>query len=79
MATAGGLVFAGASQDHAFRAWDSETGKILFEADLPGSSATRPMTFMGKDARQYVVVASDAPRTNGQQNGVITAFALPRS
>jgi len=79
MATAGGLVFAGASQDHAFRAWDSETGKILFEVDLPGSSATRPMTFMGKDGRQYVVVASDAPRTNGQQNGMITAFALPRS
>jgi quinoprotein glucose dehydrogenase len=79
MATAGGLVFAGASQDHAFRAWDSETGKLLFEADLPGSSATRPMTYMGRDGRQYVVVASDAPRTNGRQNGAITAFALPRN
>ena len=79
MATAGGLVFAGASQDHAFRAWDSETGKLLFEADLPGSSSTRPMTFMGRDGRQYVVVASDAPATNGRQNGAITAFALPKS
>lgn len=79
MATAGGLVFAGASQDHAFRAWDSETGKMLFEVDLPGSSATRPMTFMGRDGRQYVVVASDAPLSNGKQNGAITAFALPRS
>jgi quinoprotein glucose dehydrogenase len=79
MASAGGLVFAGGSQDHAFRAWDSETGDMLFEVDLPGSSATRPMTYMGKDGRQYIVVASDAPMTQGQQNGVITAFALPRS
>ncbi|MCB2047032.1 MAG: PQQ-binding-like beta-propeller repeat protein [Novosphingobium sp.] len=79
MATAGGLVFTGGSQDHAFRAYDSETGKLLFEADLPGSSATRPMTFMGRDGRQYVVVASDAPMTNGMQNGMITAYALPRS
>ncbi|MBM3594764.1 MAG: membrane-bound PQQ-dependent dehydrogenase, glucose/quinate/shikimate family [Alphaproteobacteria bacterium] len=78
LATAGGLVFAGASQDHAFRAWDSETGKLQFEADLPGSSATRPMTYMGRDGRQYVVVASDAPATGGRQNGVITAFALPK-
>ena len=79
MATAGGLVFAGGSQDHAFRAWNSETGEVLFEADLPGNSATRPMTFMGKDGRQYVIVASDAARTGGQQNGAITAFALPKS
>ena len=52
---------------------------MLFEVDLPGSSATRPMTFMGRDGRQYVVVASDAPLSNGKQNGAITAFALPRS
>ncbi len=80
MATAGGLIFAGASQDHAFRAYDSKTGELLFEADLPGNSATRPMTFRsGKDGRQYVVVASDAAPTGGKQRGVITAFALPRN
>ncbi|MBV1918831.1 MAG: membrane-bound PQQ-dependent dehydrogenase, glucose/quinate/shikimate family [Sphingomonadaceae bacterium] len=80
MATAGGLVFSGGSQDHAFRAYDSETGDLLFEADLPGTSATRPMTFQSeKDGRQYIVVASDAPMTGGKQNGVITAFALPQS
>lgn len=79
MATAGGLVFAGASQDHAFRAWNSQTGELLFEADLPGWSATRAMTFMGRDGRQYVVIASGAPSTQGKQNGAITAFALPKS
>jgi quinoprotein glucose dehydrogenase len=80
MATAGGLVFAGGSQDHAFRAYDSKTGALLFETDLPGSSATRPMTFLSaRDGRQYVVVASDAPVAGGKQHGAITAFALPRN
>lgn len=78
MSTAGGLVFAGGSQDHAFRAYDSETGKLLFEADLPGSSATRPMTFQSdENGRQYVVVTSDAGMRGGNLYGAVTAFALP--
>ena len=79
MSTAGGLVFAGASQDHAFRAFNSETGKLLFEADLPGLSATRPMTFRSdKSGRQFVVVASEAPAKGGAAYGAITAFVLKR-
>lgn len=79
MATAGGLVFAGGSQDHAFRAFDSETGELLFEVDLPGSSATRPMTFLSEeDGRQYVVIVSDAGFRDGKVYGAITAFALPK-
>jgi quinoprotein glucose dehydrogenase len=78
MSTASGLVFAGGSQDHAFRAFDAETGEILFEADLPGSTATRPMTYRSeKDGRQYVVVSSQAPPRDGGAWGAITAFALP--
>lgn len=79
MATAGGLVFAGGSQDHAFRAFDARTGEILFETDLPGMSATRPMSFLsGKDGRQYVVVTSEAGFGGGKSYGAITAFALPK-
>jgi quinoprotein glucose dehydrogenase len=80
MATAGGLVFAGGSQDHSFRAFDSETGELLFEADLPGHGATRPMTFMsGRDGRQYVVVSSESPGHGGKAYGAVTAFALPKT
>ena len=79
MTTAGGLVFAAGSQDHAFRAWNSETGEQLFEADLPGHGDTRPMTFKSdKDGRQYVVMASDAQWRDGQFYAAITAFALPK-
>lgn len=76
--TASGLVFVGASQDHAFRAFDSESGKLLFEANLPGLSATRPMAFRSdRNGRQYVVVASEAPPRSGSTYGAITAFVLP--
>ena len=80
MTTAGGLVFAAGSQDHSFRAFNSETGAMLFEADLPGHGDTRPMTFKSdKDGRQYVVMASDAQWKGGQFYSAITAFALPKA
>lgn len=79
MSTAGGLVFAGGSQDHAFRAFDSETGRLLFEADLPGASLARPMSFRSsRNGRQYVVVASEGPRKGAKGSAAITAFVLER-
>jgi quinoprotein glucose dehydrogenase len=79
MSTAGGLVFAGGAQDHALRAFDSRTGKMVFEADLPGNSSTSPMSYWSaKSGRQFVVIASDATRTRTSLTGTITAFALPR-
>lgn len=77
MSTATGLVFAGATLDRAFRAFDGETGKQLFEADLPGNGTATPMTYRGKDGRQYVVIVSEAPPTDGMVWGAVTAFALP--
>jgi quinoprotein glucose dehydrogenase len=78
MSTAGGLVFIGASQDHGFRAFDSESGKLLFEADLPGTSSASPMSFRSDvNGRQYVVIVSDAGRGDGKVYGAITAYALP--
>ena len=54
--TAGGLVFVGATNDHRFRAFDSKTGKELWEASMQGNANANPMTYMGKDGKQYVAV-----------------------
>ncbi|MBW8752836.1 MAG: membrane-bound PQQ-dependent dehydrogenase, glucose/quinate/shikimate family [Sphingomonadales bacterium] len=79
MSTAGGLVFAAGAQDHAIRAFDGRTGRMLFVADLPGNSSTTPMSFWSaKSGRQFVVIASDATRTHDSLTGAITAYALPR-
>jgi glucose dehydrogenase len=61
IATAGGLVFIGASKDRRFRAFDATTGKELWYVELEAQAAATPMTFMGKDGKQYVVVAAGGP------------------
>jgi glucose dehydrogenase len=66
--TAGRLVFIGASTDHRFRAFDSKTGKELWVAKLEKNVNANPMTYQGKNGKQYVaVVATDS----------VVVFALP--
>jgi quinoprotein glucose dehydrogenase len=78
LSTASGLTFVAASTDHAFRAFDAETGKLLFETDLPGNGTATPMSYRGSDGRQYVAIVSEAPTKDGQVWGAVTAFALPK-
>jgi quinoprotein glucose dehydrogenase len=79
IATAGGLVFIGATDDSRFRAFDAKTGRELWTVKLGGAAHTVPSTYLGRDGRQYVVVTSTgggflaAPLTDDS----ITAFALP--
>ncbi len=68
IATAGGLVFIGATSDNRFRALDSKTGKELWVTKLDRTANANPMTYQGKNGKQYVaVVATDT----------LTVFALP--
>ena len=79
IATAGGLVFVGATDDSRFRAFDAKTGKELWTVKLGAAAHAVPSTYRGRDGRQYVVITStgggflDAPMTDDS----ITAFALP--
>ena len=57
MVTAGGLVFIASTQDEKFRAFDKETGKILWETKLPAGGYASPSTYM-VDGKQYVVIAA---------------------
>ena len=59
--TASGLVFIGATDDLRFRAFDTRTGKELWVEKLPASSHSVPITYMGRDGKQYVVF----PATGG--------------
>lgn len=80
IATAGGVVFVGATIDCRFRAFESKTGKQLWETQLDACAHTVPMTFLGKDKRQYVVVAAGGGSYLGAAPGSkIVAFALPEA
>jgi quinoprotein glucose dehydrogenase len=67
-ATAGGLVFAGIVNDNYFRAIDSKTGKELWSAKLDSEGNADPMTYEGKDGKQYVAIVSGL---------TLNVFALP--
>ena len=54
--TGGGLVFIGATSDHRFRAFDSKTGKELWVTSLERDGNSDPMTFEGKNGKQYVAI-----------------------
>ncbi len=78
IATAGGIVFAGGTNDRRLRAFDSDTGSALWETTLEASAHATPMTFAGRDGRQYVVVAAGGDGLLQSPKGTkIVAFALP--
>ena len=56
IATGGGLVFIGATNDDRFRAFDSKTGKELWSTKLDYAATAVPMTYEGKNGKQYVAI-----------------------
>jgi quinoprotein glucose dehydrogenase len=77
VATAGGLVFVAATADERFRAFESRTGRLLWEHQLPAGGYATPSVYM-VDGRQYVVVAAGGGGKNATRSGdSVIAFALP--
>ena len=79
VATAGGLIFIGATNDSRFRAFESRDGKLLWETELEASAHSSPITYMGRDGRQYVAVmaAGGGAFLAGGFSNTLVAFALP--
>jgi quinoprotein glucose dehydrogenase len=74
--TAGGLIFIGATADETFRAFDKDTGKILWQAKLPFGGNATPSTYT-VNGRQYVVISAGGGKSGRPSGGSIVAFALP--
>jgi quinoprotein glucose dehydrogenase len=76
--TASDVLFIGATvYDKKFRAFDSLTGKLLWETLLPYAAVATPATYM-IDGKQYVVVAVGGGKDPKAASGsVYVAFTLP--
>jgi quinoprotein glucose dehydrogenase len=76
--TAGGLVIISATNfDHKIRAFDSHTGKLLWEYTMEYSGNATPATYM-IDGKQYIVIAiSNGKVRTDPQGAKYVAFALP--
>jgi len=75
----GGMVFIGASMDRRFRAFDLQTGELLWSDVLPASVQASPLTYRTRPgARQFVVVAAGGH--DGMKSTLgdyVVAYALP--
>jgi quinoprotein glucose dehydrogenase len=77
--TASGLTFVAATDDAKFRAFETKTGKKVWEAKLPASGYATPVTYEVK-GRQYLAIMA----TGGSQIGApllsdsLVVFALPK-
>jgi alcohol dehydrogenase (cytochrome c) len=86
MTTGGGLVFAGDANGR-FRAFNDETGEVLWEVNLGSAVTGYPVTYAA-DGRQYVAVSTGSSLVTGAMNGLtpelrpataanLYVFALP--
>lgn len=66
--TAGGLIFGGAKSDSTMRAYDKDTGKVIWEFRIPAGPEGIPAVYE-VDGREYVVISarpnSDVPVSAG--------------
>ncbi len=74
--TAGGLLFIAATQDAKFRAFDKDTGKLLWEATLPAPGYATPSTFAVR-GKQYVVIAAGGGKLGSKSSDAYVAYSLP--
>jgi len=74
LATGGGLVFSGGTNDRKFRAFDASTGALLWEFPTNSGVIGQPSSFM-IDGRQYIAVQSGwGIDARGMQRRLNTAF-----
>lgn len=77
--TAGGVAFLSGTLDYYLRAYDTATGKTLWQSRLPAGGQATPMSYLGADGRQYIVVAAGGHGSLGTKAGdSVIAYALPR-
>jgi alcohol dehydrogenase (cytochrome c) len=73
LATGGGIVFAGGTNDRLFRAFDASTGAVLWEFPTNSGVIGQPSAF-ALDGKQYVAVQSgwgiDARAMQARLNGL---------
>jgi len=77
LTTAGDVVFHGATADNFFRAYDINSGELLWQTELPAGGQATPSTYMGSDNKQYVVIAAGGHGSLGTKEGdAVVAYRL---
>ena len=76
VATAGGLLFVATASDRKFRAYDQDTGRVLWEKDLPAGAEGVPAVYeIG--GREYIALCAAQGESNPPVRIAGTATAAP--
>jgi len=76
LATGGGLIFHG-DMDRRFRAFDAETGELLWETILGGNVSVSTITY-AVDGKQYIAVMTGDNLKVPELMGVVPEVSAPR-
>ena len=71
----GDLIFIAATPDQKFRAFDKETGELVWETELPAAGYASPSTY-SVNGKQYVVIACGGGKLKSLSGDKYVAFAL---
>lgn len=74
--TAGSLLFIAATPDQKFRAFNKNSGELLWETMLPAAGFATPSTYM-VNGKQYIVIACGGGKLGAPSGDTYIAFALP--
>jgi quinoprotein glucose dehydrogenase len=77
LATAGGLVFIGATTDKFLRAFDADTGEEVWSARLPFTANATPMSYRVRSGGRQLVVVAAGGHGWSEPGDALLAFALP--
>ena len=75
LVTGSGLIFIAATKDEQFRAFDRQTGKVLWQTKLPYAGYATPATY-SVNGKQYIVIACGGGKLKSSSGDLYVAFAL---
>jgi len=76
MATAGGLIFSAAALDPHLHAFDADTGKEVWTAELPASAQSTPMTYQWEGKQYIVICAGGHGKMKSKMGDSVVAYRL---
>lgn len=77
LATGSGLLFYSGTQDHYLRAFDTQSGEVIWQHRLPVGGQSTPMSYISpKTGRQYIVLTASGARGQPDRGDYVIAYAL---
>ncbi|MDB5850665.1 MAG: rane-bound PQQ-dependent dehydrogenase, glucose/quinate/shikimate family [Rhodoferax sp.] len=77
--TAGGVAFLSGTIDYYVRGYDVSNGRQIWQSRLPAGGQATPMSYLGADGRQYLLVVAGGHGSLGTKTGdYVIAYALPK-